>query len=98
VIQPEVEQHHKNTNDPHSISQARHTNEIRISKIPDNLVLENHEASKGIEKISINYTSSREVYDHTTTIANICFSTVIDENFLNDPDPKTMAVCKKRSE
>jgi hypothetical protein len=97
VIQPEVEQHHKNTNDPHSSSQVRHTNEIRISKIPDNLVLENHEASKGIENFSINYTSSREVYDHTT-IANICFSTVIDENFLNDPDPKTMAVCKKRSE
>jgi hypothetical protein len=60
--------------------------------------LGNHEASKGIEEIYINYTSSGEVYYHSTTIANLCFSTVIAENFLNDPDPKTMTECKKRSD
>jgi hypothetical protein len=98
VIQPEVERHHKNANDPQSSSQTRHTNETRISKIPDNLVLENHEASKGIEEISINYTSSGEVYDCNTTIANICFSTIIAKKFLNDPDTKTMVECKKRSD
>ena len=77
VIQPEVEWHHKNANDPQSSFQARYTNDTRISKILDNLVLGNHEASKRIEEISINYTSSGEVYDRSTTISNLCFSTVI---------------------
>jgi hypothetical protein len=98
VVQPEVGQHHSNANDPQSSSQVRYTNETRTSEIPDNLVLGNHEASKGIEEISINYTSSRKVYDRNTTIAGICFSTVIAESFLNDPDPKTMTECKKRSD
>jgi hypothetical protein len=97
VIQPEIERHHMNANDTRSSSQACYINETRISEIPDNLVLGNHEASKGIEEISINYTSSRKVYDHSTTIANLSFSTVIAENFLNDPDLKTMVECKKRS-
>jgi hypothetical protein len=60
--------------------------------------LGNHEASKGIEEIFINYTSSGDVYDYSTTIENLCFSTVIAENFLNDPDSKTMAECKKCSD
>jgi hypothetical protein len=96
VVQPEVEQHHSNANDPQSISQTCYTNKTRTSKILDNLVLENHEASKGIEEISINYTSSGKVYDRNTTIADLCFSTIIAKNFLNDPDTKTMAECKKR--
>jgi hypothetical protein len=58
--------------------------------------LENHEASKGIEEISINYTSSGKVYDRNTTIADLYFSTIIAKNFLNDPDTKTVAECKKR--
>jgi hypothetical protein len=98
VIQPEVEQHHKNVNDPQSSSQARYTNETRILEIPDNLVLGNHEASKVIEEISINYTSFGEVYDRSTTITNLWFLTVIAENFINDPDSKTMAECKKHSD
>jgi hypothetical protein len=63
VIQPEVERHHKNANDPQSSSQACYINETRISEISDNLILGNHEVSKEIEEISINYTSSGEVYD-----------------------------------
>jgi hypothetical protein len=97
VVQPEVEQHHSNTDGPQSSSQACYTNETKTSEIPDNLVLENHEASKQIEEISINYTSSEKLYDHNTTIADICFSTIIAESFLNDPDPKTIAECKKSS-
>jgi hypothetical protein len=38
------------------------------------------------------------VYDRSTTIANLCFSTVIAENFINDPNPKIMAEYKKRSD
>jgi hypothetical protein len=98
VVQSEVEQHHLNANDPQSSSQAHYTNETRTSEIPNNLVLGNHEASKGTEEISINYTSSGKIYDRSTTIEDLYFSTVIAENFLNDPDTKTMAECKKRSE
>jgi hypothetical protein len=86
-----------NANDPQSSSQARYINETRIPEIPDNRILGNHEASKGIEEIYINYTSSGEVYDRNTTIANIFFSIVIAKNVLNDSDPKTMVECKKRS-
>jgi hypothetical protein len=60
--------------------------------------LRNHEASTGIQEISINYTNSGEVYDRSTTIVNPCFSIVIAENFLADPDPKTMVECKGRSD
>jgi U3 small nucleolar RNA-associated protein 14 len=73
VIQSEVQQHHKNANDPQSSSQARYTIETRISEVSNNLVLGNHEASNEIEEISINYTSSGEVYDRITTIVNLCF-------------------------
>jgi hypothetical protein len=98
VVQPEVEQHHSNADDPQSSSQAHYINETRTLEIPNNVVLENHEASKGIEEISINYTRSKKVYDRNTTIAKLCFSTIIAESFLNDPDPKNMAECKKRSD
>jgi hypothetical protein len=57
--------------------------------------LGNHEASKGIEEISINYTSSGKVYDRNTIITGLCFSTIIAKSFLNDSDPKTMVECKK---
>jgi hypothetical protein len=60
--------------------------------------LGNHDTSTGIQEISINYTSSGEVYDRSTTIVNPCFSTIIDENFLANPDPKTMAECKRHSD
>jgi hypothetical protein len=98
VIQPKVERHYMNANDPEFSSQACYTNETRISEILNNLILENHEASKGIEEIPINYTSSEKVYDRSTTIVKLCFSVVIAENFLNDSDPKTMAECKKCSD
>jgi hypothetical protein len=77
---------------PQSSTQARYRNEsANTSKNPDALVLRNHEASTGIQEISINYNSSGEVYDHSTTIINPCFSTIIAENILAGPDPKTMA-------
>jgi hypothetical protein len=91
VVQSEVEHRHLNTNDPRSSSKACYTNETRTSKIPDNLILEKHEVSKGIEEFFINYTSSEKVYDCNATIIDLCFSTIIAENFLNDLDLKTMA-------
>jgi hypothetical protein len=64
----------------------------------DDLILPNHETSKGIQKIFINHTSSEEVYDHSTIIINSCFSTIISENVLTNLDPKTMAEFKRRSD
>jgi hypothetical protein len=60
VSQSMVEQHCVDTNDPQSSSQACYTNQSRTLKIPYDLVLGNHETSKGIEEISINYISSGE--------------------------------------
>jgi hypothetical protein len=38
------------------------------------------------------------VYDRSTTIVNKCFSIINAENFLANPDSKTMAKCKRRSD
>jgi hypothetical protein len=84
---------------PQSSTQACYRNEnASTSENPDALILGNHETSTGIQEIFINYTSFREVYDRSTTIVNSCFSIIIAENFLTDPDPKIMAECKRRSD
>jgi len=64
----------------------------------DSTVLGNDESHKVVKEISINYINSGESYDHKTTIVNIYFSAAIAKIFLNYPDPKTMAECKKRSD
>jgi hypothetical protein len=97
VSQPVVDRH------PVDILQSSTQTRYRIknastSKNPDDLVLGNQETSTGIQEISINYTSSGEVYDRSTTIVNPCFSTIIIENFIVDPDPKIMTECKRRSD
>jgi hypothetical protein len=95
VSQPVVDRHFVDI--PQSSTQARYINEnASTSENPDALVLGNHEASTRIQEISINYTSFREVYERSTRIVNPCFSTIIAENFLADPDPKTMAECNGR--
>jgi hypothetical protein len=66
-------------------------------KDPNSLVLGNYDEFHGVQEISINYTSSRELLDRTTTAVNSCFSTMV-ANLLNDPDPKTMAECKQCSD
>jgi hypothetical protein len=97
VGQPMVDRHLVDINMPQSSTQACYINEnTSTSKNSDTLVLENYEESNGIEEISINYTSSGEVYDRSTTIVNLSFSTIIAESVLVDLDPKTMAECKRR--
>ena len=66
------------------------------SEHPDSIVLGNDKSHKGVKEISISYIDSGESYDRKTTVVNIYFSAAIREIFLNDPDPKTMAECKKR--
>jgi hypothetical protein len=82
---------------PPSSTQACYINEAGTSKNPDTLILQNHETSKGIQEISISYTSS-EVYDDDTTIVNSYFSIIIAKRVHADLDPKTIAECKKHSD
>jgi hypothetical protein len=83
----------------HNLALKCYRNEnASTSENPDALVLGNHETSTGKQEIFINYTSSEEVYDHSTIIVNPCFSTIIAENFLADPNSKTMVECKRRSD
>jgi hypothetical protein len=68
VGQPVVDRHPVYNNIPQSITQAHYIKEnASMSKNLDNLILGNHDTSKGIQEISINYTSSGEVYDRSTT-------------------------------
>jgi hypothetical protein len=73
------------------------TEQARGSKDPDSLILENYNEFYGVQKIYINYTSSRELLDRTTTVVNSCFSTMVAD-LLNDPNPKIMAECKQHLE
>jgi hypothetical protein len=72
---------------------VRTIEQTSASKVPDSLVLGNHDEIHGVHEISINYTSSRELFDSTTMIVNSCFSTMVAD-LLNDPDPKSMVECK----
>jgi hypothetical protein len=67
------------------------------SKDPDSLILENHDKFHGVQEISIDYTSFGELLDRTTTVVNSCFSTMVVD-LINDPNPKTMAMCKQFSD
>jgi hypothetical protein len=85
-------------NIPLSSTQTRYINENASTlKNPVTLILGNHEESNEIEEISINYTSSREVYDRSTIIVNSSFSVIIAESVIGNPDPNTIVVCKKCS-
>jgi hypothetical protein len=47
------------------------------SEDPDSLVLGNHDEFHVIQEFSINYTSSRELFDRNTMVVNSCFSTMV---------------------
>jgi hypothetical protein len=97
VSQPVVDMHLVDIIQSSTLTRYRKEN-ASTPENPDDLVLGNHETSTGIQEISINYTSSGEVYDRSTTIVISCFSTIIAENFLADLDSKTMVKCKRRSD
>jgi hypothetical protein len=67
------------------------------SEDPDSLVLGNYDEIHRVQEISINYTSSGELFDRTTMVVNSCFSTMVAD-LLNVPDPKTMVEYKQRSD
>jgi hypothetical protein len=63
----------------------------------DAIVLGNTEPSFGVNEISINYVDFGESFDRKTTIVDIYFASSVVETIQNDPDPKSMVECKKRS-
>jgi hypothetical protein len=91
--QAKVDGHQVDTINPRPSPHVHNIEQFRGSKDPVSLVLENHDEFHGVQKISINYTSFRELFDRTTTVVNSCFSTMIAD-LLNDPDPKIMVECK----
>ena len=71
-------------------------NDTRTSEYPDSIVMGNHEESIGIREISTNYSETRISYDRKTTVVDTFFSKQIAHDLHNDPDPKTLAECRKR--
>jgi hypothetical protein len=65
---------------------------------PNAIVLGNTEPSTRVHEISINYVDSGESFDRKTTIVDIYFASSIADTIQNDPDPKSMVQCKKRSD
>jgi hypothetical protein len=88
--QPKIYGHQVDVINPWSSPHVHTTEQAGGSEDPDSLVLENHDEFYEVQEISINYTSSGELLDRTTTVINSCFSTMVAD-LLNDLDPKTMA-------
>jgi hypothetical protein len=79
----------------HPTSTVHSITDVRTSKCPDATILGDEDASQRVHEISIIYLESGESYDRKITIVDIYFSAMIVEILENDPDPKTMAECKK---
>jgi len=95
AAQPQVERHQGNIPNPHSTSM--HSNhDDGTSEHPDNVVLGNTEQSEEVQEIT-NYVYSGESYNKKTTIVDVYFATSIADNLQKDPNPKSMAECKKHS-
>jgi hypothetical protein len=95
--QLKVDGHQVNVINPRPSPHVHITEQAGGLEDPGSLVLENHDEFYGVQEIPINYTSSGELLDHTTTVVNSCFSTMLTD-LLNDPEPKIMAECKQRSD
>jgi hypothetical protein len=97
LSQPKVDEHQVDVINLRPNPHVHTIEQVGGSEDPDSLVLGNHDEFHGMQEISINYTSSGELLDRTTMVFNSCFSTMVAD-LLNDPDPKTMAECKQRSD
>ena len=58
----------------------------------------NSQQSEEVQEISTNYVDFGESFDRKTTIVDIFFASSVAETIQNDPDPKSMVECKKRSD
>jgi hypothetical protein len=98
VTQNHVEKHPVEVQPSHPTSTVQSITDVGTSECPDATILGNDDASERVQEISINYLESGESYDRKTTIVDVDFSAMIAELIQNDPDPKTMAECKSRSD
>jgi len=98
ATQPHVERHPVEVQPSHPTSTVHSIPDVGTSKHPNTIILENNDTSQRVREISINYIESGESYDRKSTIVDIYFAEAIAEIIQNDPDPKTMAKCKKCSD
>jgi hypothetical protein len=98
ATQPEVERHQVDPSDLQPTSTVHSITDVGTSECPDGNILGNNEPSDRVQEISTDYLESGESFDRKATVVDIYFSTSIAENLQNDPDPKTMAECKRRSD
>jgi hypothetical protein len=77
-----------------------HTNKsTRTLEQPVSNNLGNHEEpDDSVEEITINYVVTGELYNQKTTIVNTDFVSTIAVAITEDPKPKSMAECQKRSD
>ena len=77
-----------------------HTNKsTRTLEQPVSNNLGNHEEpDDSVEEITINYVVTGELYNQKTTIVNTDFVSTIAIAITEDPEPKSMAECQKRSD
>jgi hypothetical protein len=71
--QPKVDGHQVDMINSLPSPHVRTTEQAGGSEDPDSLILGNHDEFHGVQKMSINYTNSRELLDHTTTVVNSYF-------------------------
>jgi hypothetical protein len=97
VNHPRVDRHLVDI--PQSSTQACYRNENASTwKNHDALVLGKHETSTGKQEFSSTILVPEKCMIVALQLSTYVFSTIIVEKFLADPDPKTMAECKRRSD
>ena len=84
---------------PSATVRTNTNNSTRATEQLGSTNLENHdELDDSIEEIAINYTESRELYNRQNTYVDINFVSKIAEAINEDPEPKSMAECRKSSD
>jgi hypothetical protein len=96
--QPPIDGHQVDIVHPQTSTHVHNSDAVGTSEHPVSTLPVNQEDFHGVQEISINYTSSGELYDRKNTVINSCFSSIIVGNLLSDPDPKYMAECQERSD
>jgi hypothetical protein len=73
VIQPKVDGHQVDMINPQTSPHVHTIEQAGGSEDLDSPVLGNHDEFHGMQEISINYTSSEELFDRTTTLSTHAF-------------------------
>jgi hypothetical protein len=78
---------------------VRTNKSTRTSEQPVSNNLGNHkEPDDSVEEIAINYVETGELYNRKTTVVDTDFVSMIAVVIAEDPEPKSMAECQKRSD